>query len=284
MADRIKRHQNDRGEKWTTIEEPLRPSEHLEKMKSRVVLVDCLTLWLTNHMLEQKAFSLEGEEVESKQRLEAAEKASASIKEELEKMSSQWNTTFVFVTNEIGSGTHASDAFSRTFVDYQGWINQYVAEKACRVIHMVSGCPSIIKKVEDTRGSIGGITTASDREDAWRVDKFLSSRPIKMDAKGYFMTRLEDKQIIAEFYSCIVNDKGEVCDLAGNKIPCCGSTKRREPMKVWKARTAKEITAAIFEEWEHSSEVTTVSHASYIGREVQRAEHCLYNNLPYQQD
>ena len=285
MEDRVRRHQNDRGEKWTTIEAPLRPSEHLESMQARVVLVDCLTLWLTNYMLEYKAFSLEGEEISSKERMEAAEKALDSIKEEFEKMAGQWNTTFVFVTNELGSGTHASDAFSRTFVDHQGWLNQYVASKACRVIHMVSGCPSIIKRVDDNyRGSRGEILSPSDQEDAWMLDKFLSSRGKDMDPKGYFTMKLKDKRIVASFYSCIVNDKGEVCDLEGKKIKCCGTTKAREPMKVWEARTAKELTVAIFEEWQDAHELTTVSHAAYIGREAQRAEHCLRNNILYQQD
>jgi hypothetical protein len=55
-------------------------------------------------------------------------------------------------------------------------------------------------------------------------------------------------------------------------------------MKVWKGRTAKEITMKIFEQWEHAPNVVTVGHAAYIGREVQRAEHCLYSGIFYQQD
>jgi hypothetical protein len=110
---------------------------------------------------------------------------------------------------------------------------------------------------------------------------------MKMDSKGYFMVKLEEKYIVTSFYSCIVNDKGEVCDLRGKKIKCCGdgSSNRREPMKVWKGRTAKELTTAIFEEWEDVHKLDlTIGHSAYIGREVQRAEHCLYSNIPYQQD
>ena len=59
FTDRVRRHQNDRGDQWKTIEEPLEPSKHLEKMKGKVVLVDCCTLWLTNYMMNEGLFSLD---------------------------------------------------------------------------------------------------------------------------------------------------------------------------------------------------------------------------------
>ena len=280
MDERIIRHQKERGENWTTIEAPLYPSEYLKEFESRVVLVDCLTLWLTNHMLFAKAFSLDGIEVAAEQRREAAEAAFTSMKEDLQKLTNQWNTTYIFVTNEIGSGTHASDAFSRTFVDYQGWLNQYVASKADKVIHMVSGCPNIVKEFKDARRD--ATVSEEDAEEARMLDKFLSSRGLDMDPKGYFLVKLKDSRIFASFHSCMKNDKGELCDLNGNKLSCHG--KSPEPMKTWAARTAKEITRFIFEDWKEASQVVSVGHAAYIGREVQKAEHCLYCNLPFQQD
>lgn len=292
MIDRIQRHQADRNTRlagWTTIEAPLHPSEHLEEMVERVVLVDCLTLWLTNYMLEYKVFSLTtgGEDdVTAKERITAAEAASDAMKQEITTMIAQWNTTFVFVTNEIGSGGHASDAVSRTFADHQGWLNQFVASKSREVVHMVAGCANVVKRVEDGgRGAKGSWMSQDDRDDAKLLDTFLSSRSLQMDSKGYFMVKLDENRIVASFYSCIVNDKGEICDLQGNKIKCCNGGSRREPMKVWKGRTAKELTTAIFEEWEDAAKLEfSIGHAAYIGREVQRAEHCLYSNIPYQQD
>eukprot|EP00986_Skeletonema_menzelii_P016167 scaffold13842_cov156-Skeletonema_menzelii.AAC.5 len=269
MVDRIQRHQKDRETRlagWKTIEAPLHPSEHLEEMVERVVLVDCLTLWLTNYMLEYKVFSLDnnnddgvGKTTAAQERITAAEKASDAIKQEINTMIGQWNTTFVFVTNEIGSGSHASDAVSRTFADHQGWLNQFVASKAREVVHMVAGCPNVVKRVDDSgRGAKGSWMSQDDRDDARLLDTFLSSRSLQMDPKGYFM---------------------------GNKIKCCNGGSRREPMKVWKGRTAKELTTAIFEEWEDAPKLDfSIGHAAYIGREVQRAEHCLYSNIPYQQD
>ena len=292
MIDRIQRHQQDRETRlagWKTIEAPLYPSEYLEEMVERVVLVDCLTLWLTNYFMEYKVFSLEDNDGKStdKERITAAEKASDAIKQEINTMIGQWNTTFVFVTNEIGSGSHASDAVSRTFADHQGWLNQFVASKAREVVHMVAGCPNVVKRVDDSgRGAKGSWMTQDDKDEARLLDTFLSSRSLQMDSKGYFMVKLDENRIVVSFYSCIVNDKGEICDLQGNKIKCCnGGGSRREPMKVWKGRTAKELTTAIFEEWEDAPKLEfSIGHAAYIGREVQRAEHCLYSNIPYQQD
>lgn len=294
MIDRIQRHQQDRETRlaggWKTIEAPLHPSEYLEEMVERVVLVDCLTLWLTNYFMEYKVFSLEEDndgKTTNKERITAAEKASDAIKQEINTMIGQWNTTFVFVTNEIGSGSHASDAVSRTFADHHGWLNQFVASKAREVVHMVAGCPNVIKRVDDSgRGAKGSWMTQHEKDEARLLDTFLSSRSLPMDSKGYFMVKLDENRIVASFYSCIVNDKGEICDLQGNKIKCCGGgSSRREPMKVWKGRTAKELTTAIFEEWEDAPKLEfSIGHAAYIGREVQRAEHCLYSNIPYQQD
>ena len=92
---------------WTTIESPLHPTEHLEEMVERVVLVDCLTLWLTNYMLEYNVFSLNNNDnddgkdniITATERMKAADKASDAIKQEITTMIGQWNTTFVFVTN-----------------------------------------------------------------------------------------------------------------------------------------------------------------------------------------
>jgi len=87
---------------------------------------------------------------------------------------------------------------------------------------------------------------------------------------------------MSAFAACILNDKGQVCDLEGNKIPCHG-TNRAEPMETWTGRTAKELTVDIFEQWQHAT-IVSVGHAAYIGREVQRAEYCLYSGEYYQQD
>jgi hypothetical protein len=250
-------------------------------------MVDCLSLWLTNYLLNCNVFSLNGEkEICEKERIAAADKALSSIKEEFDKLANQWNTTFVFVTNEVGSGTHAHDGVSRLFVDYQGFFNHYVSSKAFRVIHMVSGCATVIKQDNGTHRRTCSLipTTESDADDAFILDKYLSSRGIKMDDKGYLIFKIADKRIVASFYSCVLNDKGEVCDLNGVKIKCCGEKNTREPMIEWSARTAKQLCAMMLEDWEHAQDVFSIGHAAYIGREAMKAEQALYANGFYQQD
>jgi adenosylcobinamide kinase / adenosylcobinamide-phosphate guanylyltransferase len=307
---RVQRHQQDRGQHWTTIEEPLNLSNHVDKFKNKTVLIDCCTLWLTNSFLKHHVFEIDDHvsdsttnddsnnnksAVSSKLRSDAAQAAFQFLKEEFDGLIEPWGATFVVVTNEIGSGTHADHPTSRLFVDFQGWFNQYVASKADQVVHIVSGCPTVVKDFPLSTPYKPVLTvpvTNEQRIDAVRLDRFLSTRSTAMDSNGYFMIRLEDAKIMATFHSCMVNDKGEVCDLHGVKIKCSddgcsssGSSSLPDPMMTWKCRTAKELTTAIFEQWTDIDKVgLSVSHAAYIGREAQRAEHCLYSGTHYQQD
>lgn len=111
---------------WTNIEEEKFLSRH--ELTGRVIVIDCVTLWLTN-------FFFENNEVE--QTLEQA-------KAEFDRFTSQ-EATFIFVTNEIGSGGVSENAIQRKFTDLEGWMNQYIAAKADEVILMVSGIPLKVK-------------------------------------------------------------------------------------------------------------------------------------------
>eukprot|EP00581_Thalassiosira_minuscula_P033314 CAMPEP_0183786324 /NCGR_PEP_ID=MMETSP0739-20130205/66965_1 /TAXON_ID=385413 /ORGANISM="Thalassiosira miniscula, Strain CCMP1093" /LENGTH=365 /DNA_ID=CAMNT_0026030365 /DNA_START=111 /DNA_END=1209 /DNA_ORIENTATION=+ len=322
FKDRVKRHQNERGDHWTTIEEPLYPSNHKDAFGGKAILVDCLTLWLTNFFMEMGAFNEPDGDKDAKasnddEKLStASEQALSKVKAEFDKMITQWNATFIFVTNEIGSGLHAETAASRKFVDAQGWLNQHVSSKADMVIHMVAGVPNIIKSFPAERRNPLKAPSSQDLVEREMLDKFLSARGLTMDDKGYFMENLTialveremlDKFLSARgltmddkgyfmvkldhskgvirvtYHSCIKNDKGEICDVHGNKISCC-SGKSPDPMETFEARTAKEMTVKIFERWEHAKELVTVGHAAYIGREVQKAEQCLFAGKFYQQD
>lgn len=126
FRQRVERHQQRRGPQWTNIEEERRLSRH--DLGGRVVLVDCITLWLTNIFFD----------------LQDAEKALAEAKAEFDRLVAQ-DATFIFVTNEIGSGGVSTDAVQRQFTDLQGWMNQYVARRADEVLLMVSGIAVKIK-------------------------------------------------------------------------------------------------------------------------------------------
>ena len=126
FRERVRRHQQRRGPQWTNIEEERWLSRH--DVTGRVAVIDCVTLWLTNFFTETS---------DVQQTLETAKK-------EFDRFTSQ-DATFIFVTNEIGSGGVSSNALQRRFTDLEGWMNQYIAAKADEVILMVSGINVKIK-------------------------------------------------------------------------------------------------------------------------------------------
>ena len=133
FRERVRRHQERRGPQWTNIEEERELSHH--DITGRVAVIDCITLWCTNFFFERNKTDWEQPSVD-----EALE----ALKKEFDQFTSQ-DATFIFVTNEIGSGGVSTDAIQRRFTDLEGWMNQYVASKADEVILMVSGIPVKIK-------------------------------------------------------------------------------------------------------------------------------------------
>ena len=101
---------------------------------NKVALIDCLTLWATN-------FFFSGS---SENSIPDVDKCLEEIKAEFDKFTNQ-DATFIFVTNEIGSGGVSGNAIQRRFTDLLGWLNQYVAKKADEVYLTVSGIPVKIK-------------------------------------------------------------------------------------------------------------------------------------------
>ena len=136
FSERVRRHQERRGPQWTNIEEEMTLSKH--DVTGRVVVIDCVTLWLTN--------ILYSEELRVKSEEFATLNSSLNLaKAEFDKFTAT-DATYIFVTNEIGSGGVSDNALQRKFTDLQGWMNQYIASKADEVILMVSGLPVVIKK------------------------------------------------------------------------------------------------------------------------------------------
>lgn len=132
FRDRVRRHQERRGEQWTNIEEERLLSSH--DVTGRVVLIDCVTLWLTNFFFDA---STSGHEPD-------VDAVLATVKAEFDRFTTQ-DATFIFVTNEIGSGGVSENALQRKFTDLEGWMNQYIARQAEEVVLMVSGIPVKIK-------------------------------------------------------------------------------------------------------------------------------------------
>ena len=125
MAARIKSHRERRGAQWRTIEAPRELAQALSACGDGPVLVDCLTLWLSNLML-----------------------AEANVEEEtaqLEETLAATKGPLVLVANEVGSGIVPSYPLGRRFRDMQGMLNQRMAARAERVILMVAGLPLALK-------------------------------------------------------------------------------------------------------------------------------------------
>lgn len=127
FAQRIERHRNERNEQWTTIEEEQHLSKH--NFHGKVVVLDCITLWLTNIFADQNYDS---------------DKAIAKAQNEWQQFTKQ-DFTLIAVTNEIGMSLHAQTESGRKFVELQGIINQYIAKMAQEVYLMVSGINVKIK-------------------------------------------------------------------------------------------------------------------------------------------
>jgi adenosylcobinamide kinase / adenosylcobinamide-phosphate guanylyltransferase len=127
FQERIRRHQNERDERWTSVEE----EKYISRLSlhEKVVVIDCVTLWLTNFFVDTK------NDIETS--LEACKK-------EIDNIIKQ-EAVFIIISNEIGMGIHADSETGRKFTDLQGWMNQYIARKAGKVILMVSGIPVTIK-------------------------------------------------------------------------------------------------------------------------------------------
>ncbi|MEQ1796309.1 MAG: bifunctional adenosylcobinamide kinase/adenosylcobinamide-phosphate guanylyltransferase [Lacibacter sp.] len=124
---RVKRHQNERDERWTNMEEQRNVSAL--PINNRVVIIDCVTLWLTNFFVDTK------NDIDASLEL---------LKKEIDTLAVKPGT-FIIISNEIGMGIHADTEIGRKFTDLQGWANQYIAAKTNEVVLMVSGIAMKIK-------------------------------------------------------------------------------------------------------------------------------------------
>lgn len=122
MVDRIARHRGDRPREWRTVEEPLDVGGAIEGAEGDAVVVDCLTLWVSNLMLE----GLGDDEIERR----AAEAAARAARRPA--------PTFV-VTNEVGLGVHPPSELGRRYRDVLGRVNAAWAAVAGEVLLVVAG-------------------------------------------------------------------------------------------------------------------------------------------------
>ena len=117
-----------------------------------------------------------------------------------------------------------------------------------------------------------------------KMDNNLSNRYIDLDPKGYFIIKvdLEVNKIILEHFLNNINDDGYALDPETNEPIKCDSKNKRVSNEVFEGISAKQIGILITEE--RNDLITRFDHALYLGRELQKAEECLYKKLQYIQD
>jgi adenosylcobinamide kinase/adenosylcobinamide-phosphate guanylyltransferase len=128
MSERIAKHRFDRSQEWITCEEPIDLAPLLLKHNTGCMVVDCLTLWISNLM------ELDCGEAEVLRRVNRVCMASRERK-----------GTTIFVTNEVGMGIVPDNPVAREFRDLAGMVNQTMAAAADQVILMISGIPMELK-------------------------------------------------------------------------------------------------------------------------------------------
>lgn len=128
MADRIARHQAERPVHWLTVEAPLDLAEAIGTAPSGIVVVDCLTLWLTNWLCQPEPNDF------------AAARAALFAA-----LQTRRADEIILVSNETGLGIIPLGALTRRFVDEAGWLNQDLARLADEVIFVAAGLPLTLK-------------------------------------------------------------------------------------------------------------------------------------------
>jgi len=136
MAARIADHRARRGGRWSTVEEPLDVVAALSGAcgPDRAVLVDCLTLWLSNLLGAERPVAAECGRL-----LTALPEMAGPV---------------VFVSNEVGQGVVPDNALARAFVDHAGRLHQDLAAAAQRVVFMTAGLPRHLKSISEIQSPI----------------------------------------------------------------------------------------------------------------------------------
>ena len=130
MKDRIQQHKGDRGQEWSNYEEPINIAELISKIKDKyeIIVIDCLTLWLSNVMHK-------------------SDKPEDSINLFIQTLKNLDDTglSLYIVSNEVGMGIVPENPLAREFRDLTGFLNQKVAEVADEVYMVTAGIPIKIK-------------------------------------------------------------------------------------------------------------------------------------------
>lgn len=148
MAARIAAHRMQRPQEWRTVEAPynLWQAVHSNAQAGDAILIDCLTLWVSNVLLRELGDAAEVESVPAAT-WTAIEAALSSEVEALIADAREWSLALLLVSNEVGMGVVPAFPLGRRFQDILGRVNQAVASKAEAVVLMIAGLPVDVRRL-----------------------------------------------------------------------------------------------------------------------------------------
>lgn len=126
VAAKVEIHKNRRDDRWLTVEEPFDLTAPLDAARpDQVILIDCATMWLTNHLMAQHDIG----------------QAQATLLTALRRCAAPW----VIVSNEVGHGIVPDNALARQFREAQGRLNIALAAEAELAVQVIAGLPLVLK-------------------------------------------------------------------------------------------------------------------------------------------
>ena len=137
MSARIQKHRAERLPYWETLEIPLGISSHVQQIKTDVVILDCMTLLVSNSLMQFVKDDLVDEEPFTQ-----------ALQKEVDELITKIRTgkqDWIIISNELGLGLVPPYQMGRVYRDLLGWANQQLARTADKVIFMVAGIPTVIK-------------------------------------------------------------------------------------------------------------------------------------------
>jgi adenosylcobinamide kinase/adenosylcobinamide-phosphate guanylyltransferase len=137
MSVRIQKHRAERPVHWETLEIPLGIAAHTQKIKSDIVILDCITLLVTNLLMQFVKDDLVDEAPFMQTVQHETEELLSAIRES--------NQHWLIISNEVGLGLVPPYQMGRVYRDGIGWANQCLAREAEKVLFMVAGIPMIVK-------------------------------------------------------------------------------------------------------------------------------------------
>jgi adenosylcobinamide kinase/adenosylcobinamide-phosphate guanylyltransferase len=137
MSTRIQKHRSDRPAGWETLEVPVDIASHVGEIKSEVVVLDCLTLLISNLLMQFVKDDL----VEAAPFMQAVHTEVENLIVQIREQGQDW----IIISNEVGLGLVPPYQMGRVYRDALGWVNQQFAREADNVILMMAGIPMAVK-------------------------------------------------------------------------------------------------------------------------------------------